>query len=250
MTNAKKFNPPYIGIPTLQKSFDLFATRNFSEISAKGLEQRGFSHSVSFQLIQGLKFLGILNEEGRTTDKAKILSMQGSGRKEQLESMLRLAYSKLFNTVPNAETLPKQELHDEFMAVYGLSGRLASTAVPVFLWLCSLAGLKIAETVEIRERSAIHKEAPKSQVQSRKIAPKIGIQSIGDNKSNYSDNSYIDLNIADTGFKLLIPKKPEYESALLDGKLVQVKQSIIDFAKNNSKVEDSVGLAAPAVVDK
>lgn len=242
MENSKTINPPYIGVPSLQKLFNLLGTRNFSQLNVGDLESRGFSKSVAFQALQGLKFLEILDSEGKTTEKAKILALQGTGKKEQLETLVKSAYSKLFETANNAESLSKAELHDEFMAVYNLSSRLAKSAAPAFLWLCSTAGLNVSEIIEVKERRTIDKKkSDKAEVKKDSYKSKDAHTSpINSPQEVTGSQNHIDLNIAKSGIRLIIPKTPDIEDAVAGGELGEIRTAITTFAKKYDLLKESL----------
>ena len=242
MNDTEKIDKPiYITVPSLKKLLDLLGTKNLSRITVGDLVSRGFAKSVGFQAIQGLRFLGIVDSEGNTTDKARILSMQGSGKNEQLESLVRTSYKKLFDTVPNAETLSKKELHDEFMAIYDMSGRLADTAAPAFLWLSSLAGLKVTEVIEVNEKRAKTKRNI-NRSEQKPVAQKDPTILESPYNKNLMDSSqhYIDLNIAKSGIRLLIPRTPELEDAVAVGEIKEIHKEISEFAKKHGLVKEDL----------
>jgi uncharacterized protein DUF5343 len=239
MDSNEKINkidsPIYVGLPTLKKLIEILSTRNFSKITPNDLQQRGFAQSVSFQIISGLRFLDILDFEGNTTEKARILTMQGAGKQEKMEAWIREAYKKLFDTVPNAETLSKNELHDEFMAVYDVSSRLADTAAPAFLWLSSLAGLKVTEVIEVKTRASsptkLYKKPEAKKIDKQNSSPTVQPQYGREN------NNYLDFNIA--GLILSVPKQPKLEDAIAAGDLAPIRKAIIEFANTHNLIEEN-----------
>lgn len=154
---VQRLNPPYVGAPTLSRVFDMLSSRSLPSLTASDLANRGFSQSVSFQIVQALKFLGFLDGENKMTEKSKSLYVRGEERKSKLQEIVKSAYSKLFEVAREANLLPKDELHNEFLAVYGLSPRLASSAAPTFLWLCSEAGMEVKEEQVLKTRTVVPK---------------------------------------------------------------------------------------------
>lgn len=151
---STKLNPPYGSINRLHYVFDLFSTHNFSQISPSLLRDRGFSGSDAFQTIAAIKFLGIIDSEGNKTGHMTKLQLKGDERTQVVLDIVKSAYKKLFDTVEEPYKLSKDDLYNDFISIYGLSGRLASTAVPNFLWLCKEAGLEVSEAPELKERRA------------------------------------------------------------------------------------------------
>ena len=63
-----------------------------------------------------------------------------------------MSYQKLFAVVAKPQDLPYDELYNEMKTQYELSGRIVRQAVPVFLKIAELAGLKEAGSVVARKR--------------------------------------------------------------------------------------------------
>lgn len=137
---TEKPNPPYVSGKALKRLLNLFSSRSLSHVGVEKLVTRDFSRTDAYQGLQALRFLGLVDEEGNTTEDAKKLRMRGDQRKTVLQGIVKSSYQELFSTVAEPYRLPKDELHNEFMATYGLSGRLAGSAVRAFLLISAEAG--------------------------------------------------------------------------------------------------------------
>jgi len=139
---------------SLEKLMSLLSTRNLNEVTAKYLSNQGFSKfDVGISLVS-LKFLGLLDEKGKTTEIAKKLHLQGKPREEAYKTIVNSAYSTIFRVVPEAHKLSGAGLSNEFVSQYDLSPRVAKAATPAFLWLCGEAGL-IDKSVSPTPRKAV-----------------------------------------------------------------------------------------------
>lgn len=221
-----KSNPPYVSVPKMEQLFNLLSTRNFQEITMQDLLSRGFAISDANQALQGLRFLGLIDESGKTNENTRIISMKGEGKNEKIQQMIKSSYSKLFETVPSAETLTKAELHDEFMAVYNISSRIATTAVPAFLWLCKYAGMNVSENIEARARVRNKEKiiSPKTKIRP----PHSSTQSVSHSEHL---NELHDFSFGNSGIMLLIPKSPKVNDLIAEGKLIEVRNKINEFAE-------------------
>lgn len=148
---TKNLMPPYGSINRLRYIFDLFSTHNFPQIVPSMLRDRGFSGSDAFQTLAALKFLGIIDKDGNRTERMTKLQLKGNERTQGILEIVKDSYKKLFDTVAEPYKLNKDDLYNDFISVYGLSGRLASTALPNFLWLCKEAGLDVPQAPELKE---------------------------------------------------------------------------------------------------
>ncbi|HLD91783.1 MAG TPA: DUF5343 domain-containing protein [Patescibacteria group bacterium] len=235
-TSDKKVVPPYLSVAKLEKLFDLLSTRSLSRITSSDLVARGFSKQDSFLAIQTLKFLGLLSLDGKTTEKMRLFAMRGSEKTEKLQNILRESYKKIFETVPSAEKLTKDELYDELMANYGISQRLAKPAVLTFLWLCLKFGLETSEGIVSRPRNKA--EGGYGEKKNQKSDP--ALQKSNETiKDDVIDNSYFSMNISTTGIRISFPKDERVEDAIISGDFSDARLKIIEFAKKVGLMSES-----------
>ena len=133
---------------------NLVSGRRLSEITADYLVTSGFSKTDAYLGVSALRFLGLINSEGKTEEIIKKLLLQGDAHKAALAEIVQSAYSKIFNKITDLESATPEDLHNEFVHEYALSPRVARSAVPAFLWLCQSAGLKKEGASQPRPRSA------------------------------------------------------------------------------------------------
>lgn len=231
------FKPPYVSVSKMEELFSLLGNRSFSEISVQDLVARGFSTSDATQGIQGLKFLGVLDSKGKTTESMITLSIRGDARKEGLKNIVKEAYKNIFNTIPNIESLTRDELYNEFVAQYKLSSRLASTAVPVFIWLCKEAGIGVSDKISLKSTPKITTGKKTKTIQKkpekRPLTPTIA--ELGNSSS--SDYHSYDLS----GIILNVPKSPIVDDEIAAGGLATIRSEIINFAKKVGLNQDVQG---------
>lgn len=164
---TKQVTPPYLSLAKLQKTIDILSARSFSEVSAVLFTSNGFSKLDAQLAISTLKFLGLVDENGRATEQMPALRLKGDARKESLGGIVRSAYKKLFDTVDAPQNLSTIDLANAFHAHYPkLSDRVIRTAMPVFIKLCEYGGLKeegsvVARTIKPREKNSDKKQPSK-----------------------------------------------------------------------------------------
>lgn len=148
--------PPYLSVSKMERLLELLSNRSFAQLNIVDLMNRGFSKVESFQALQALRFLGLLDDNGNVQN-AQVLSLKGEARNTGLQDIVKKAYKKLFDRIENPNILTRDELHNEFIAEYGLSSRLVKGALPLFLWLSREAGMKVKEEISPRKRESMHK---------------------------------------------------------------------------------------------
>ncbi len=142
ITQPKEITPPYLGIAKLEKVFDLVSSRNFDEVSINLFMKYGFGKIDAQFAVSTLRFLGVVDDEGRATESMATLRLSNEKRKPEFEKIFRQAYRKLFAIVSAPQELSSSELLDDFRSQYDLSLRVAKAAIPVFIKLAEYAGLK------------------------------------------------------------------------------------------------------------
>jgi hypothetical protein len=224
---TRKDKPPYIGVGALKRLLKLLSSRSFNKIVAEDLTARGFVKSVSFQALQSLRFLGLLDDSGNALKKMKILALKGKEKEEKLQELIKEAYSELFASVVDGAPykLQRDELHNEFVALYGLSSRLATTATPAFLWLCAEAGFEVSERPESREKKETRKIKKNFQGQKE-----LKLQPIQFSSPTSHEGKIHDIEIAGTGIRLIIPHSKKVDDEIAQGGLIQARKEIVKFA--------------------
>lgn len=237
------FIPTYLSIQKLEQLFELFGRSNFNEVKAQDFITRGFSKSDATLAIQTSKFLGFITSEGKSTDSSKVLWIKGEERQIKLKEVVKVAYRKLYETTPNAEQLNRDQLENEFIAIYGLSPRTVRPAVLAYLWLSSQAGIETKEAFVARSRNKESQASrPKIDGANNDNASRKKTKANPGKPEDELGNEYFTISILNIPIKLILPKNELVEDAIAAGELAEVRKKIIEFAEKIglSKKEDTV----------
>lgn len=145
---------PYLSAAKMEKLMELVSERSLSTISHDYFKNYGFGQADAYLAINTLKFLGVIDDKGKSTDVLRKFQLRGDTRNSEVQPILKTAYKKLFDAVNDPHKLSKDDLANEFMHHYSLSRRVAISAVPAFLKLCEFAGLLEQGSVLTRKRTA------------------------------------------------------------------------------------------------
>lgn len=138
----KQSKPVYLSVPRLMEVIRIVSERSIVDVNAAYFQRYGFGDSDSALAVSSLRFLGLVDDDGHSTiSMNKISSKSEDSRKKAFEEVVKTAYSKLFE-LDKPYDLSPERLHDEIRAQYDVSTRIATSAVPAFLKLCELAGLR------------------------------------------------------------------------------------------------------------
>lgn len=143
---------PYLSASRMEKLLELVSERSLINIEPSYFEKYGFSKADAYLAINTLKFLGLIDENDRSTDLLRKFQLKGEIRNKETQQILKDAYKDLFNTATEPYKLSKDDLTNEFMHHYGLSKRVAASAVPAFLKLCEFVGFLEQGSVLTRKR--------------------------------------------------------------------------------------------------
>lgn len=145
---------PYLSATKMEKLMELVSGRSLSAIAPDYFKNYGFGQADAYLAINTLKFLGVIDAQGRATDALRKFQLRGDTRNSEVQPILKIAYKKLFDAVNDPYKLSKDDLANEFMHCYSLSRRVAVSAVPAFLKLCEFAGFLEQGSVLTRKRTA------------------------------------------------------------------------------------------------
>jgi len=155
----------------MEDALKRIALRNFKELTFKDFVNWGFPKPDSYQMITALRFLGIISDDGKADESRLVgLRLEGESQKAAFKELVTSSYKILFeNYVDNKPyNLSDSDLRNDFMRLYGVSSRVASTAVPVFKYLCERAGLIEAGTVKPKLRNKKLSELNKKNINKNK----------------------------------------------------------------------------------
>lgn len=145
---------PYLSAAKMEKLMELVSERSLSTIAPDYFKNYGFGQADAYLAINTLKFLGVIDVKGKSTDALRKFQLRGDTRNSEVQPILKKAYKKLFDAVNDPHKLSKDDLANEFMHHYSLSRRVAISAVPAFLKLCEFVGLLEQGSVLTRKRIA------------------------------------------------------------------------------------------------
>lgn len=215
MARSSSPNPPYIAVKKVNDLLYKVSSRSYDKIDRKVLmDSYGYSDGEASQAVGALAFLGIVNSD-KSVNKEVVDSISAKNdekRRAGLENMVRTAYEKLFDAYPEASSAETDDIYDEMKRVYDLSPRITSTAVPVFVSLCELAGLR----AEPQDKPTSTPE-PKKLSQGTKTQSPPANKHIQNKLDAISGSSSLVIDFAGGKIKLALPQEILTSPSLIDG---------------------------------
>lgn len=165
--------PPYGNVKWYNEFFNLLGKIKVEKVDEELLTKYDVVPSSNvYKLVSGLEFLGLINEEGKATEKMESLNLVNKEDfQRSLERIVRDAYAIIFEKV-NLEQITKDDLLRIFKKEYNMKETTAEEAVRIFVFLCQKAGIglpqSIVKEIAVKKRGII--TAEKIRVK-RKVKP-------------------------------------------------------------------------------
>ncbi len=183
--NAKTARtPPYTSYRTFRTFIqDLHELGVPSRIDRSVLTR--FSGVVGMQLTHALRFLGLIEDEGRPTQRLReLVNAEDEGRwRESLLELLRREYAPLFTI--DLESATPSHFNDTFRRAFPAADAVVQKCVTFFLYAAHDAGLRISGRV-------LKGRKPRSSTPRRKHPPPLTQEFGADPRQSQPDGSRID----------------------------------------------------------
>lgn len=192
----KPMSPIYLSVKRLDKVLSLINARSMTSVNPDYFLSFSFSSSDANLAIASLRFLGLIDNNSNSTPLMTKMGYKGEAKTEALIEIIKTAYCELFKMAPEAHNMDKDELHNDFMHTYKISSRVASSAVPAFIYLCEQAGLRKTQTQS--KTKEISDSKNKKDVRKNDSFRKTSITTM-------TDSDYTIIPFGENGIKLIIP---------------------------------------------
>lgn len=154
---------------------NLLEKRNISKVDAKFLKDGNIASHNESKMIAGLKFLDLIDEEGNATEAMNSLNIEeGEKRKENLEKVVRNAYSLLFDEIKlDLEHAEPDTLIYCFKSDYRMgSATTAKKGARVFAFLAQKSGIVLSQSIIDKLIPKERKKTSRSSSKSNKFRRK------------------------------------------------------------------------------
>ena len=131
----KPILPPYGPTEGMLQGLALMQRLSPVKVDAKLLRTNKVAPGNEYKVIGALRFLGIIDGNGKPTEKSRQLKTRGPSYQLAIQDIVRNAYSDLFDQV-NLKAATRDQIHNYFIARLGLGVEMAAKATRFFLGLC------------------------------------------------------------------------------------------------------------------
>jgi hypothetical protein len=125
-----------------------------------------------YKVVGALKFLGIIDDEERPTEKSRLLKTKGPAFTSALRDIIRSAYKSLFQHL-NRGAYTAEDIYNYFITEENLTPEMATKTTRFFIQLCQLAeiDLGLAAAERIKGRSNGQRKQGKGQYSQISVCP-------------------------------------------------------------------------------
>ena len=95
-----------------------------------------------YKVVGALRFLGIIDDEGRPTERSRVLKTKGSTFVAALQDIIRNAYKSLFQHI-GGNGHSQEDIYNYFITTEGLGPEMASKTTRFFVQLCQMAEIDL-----------------------------------------------------------------------------------------------------------
>ncbi len=113
------------------------------------LRQHNIAPRNEYKVVGALRFLGLIDQDGRPTSLADRLKARGPTYSLNLQEVIRSAYGTLWQRL-NPQEASREEIYNYFVTHEGLGAEMASKAVRFFVDICHLAEMPLSPGLKLR----------------------------------------------------------------------------------------------------
>jgi len=139
-TATEKLKPPYGNVVWYEKFFELIRSKSWEKIDTAIIGANIIGGPNATMLFNGLRFLGLVENNGKTTPKLESLRVKGEEFRQNLKKVVEEAYADFLRTVALEQAKPEYVLN-YFMKSYGYGEAAAQQAMKIFFYLAQEASI-------------------------------------------------------------------------------------------------------------
>lgn len=154
--------PPYGPTRGTLQSLQLLRRTTPPRIDSDFLRVSKIAPGNEYKVVGALRFLGLIDDDGRPTDSSRLLKTKGPTYTLALQDIVRNAYSGVFHKLKLKE-ITRDGIYNYFVTEGGLGAEMATKATRFLIRLCRLAEIEI--TPDAAQPSPRAKRRTRSQRQ-------------------------------------------------------------------------------------
>jgi hypothetical protein len=135
--------PPYGPTRGTLQALQMLRRTTPNRIDSDYLRVNKLAPGNEYKVVGALRFLGLIDDDGRPTDSSRLLKTKGATYTLALQDTVRNAYSGVFQSLKPKE-INRDGIYNYFVTEGGLGAEMATKATRFLIKLCRLAEIEIA----------------------------------------------------------------------------------------------------------
>ncbi|MDO8689546.1 MAG: DUF5343 domain-containing protein [Dehalococcoidia bacterium] len=145
--------PPYGPTQGTIEALQLLQKQSPARVDESFLRAQRIAPRNEYKVVGALRFLGLIGDDGRPTEKAHLLKTRGGAFTLNLQDIVRDAYADLFKEIRPRDAT-REAIYNHFVTRVRLGGEMAIKATRFFQSLCRWAGIAVPEEAPVRRGAA------------------------------------------------------------------------------------------------
>lgn len=166
MVRERENIPPYGPTRGMLQALELMRRVSPAKVDGNLLRRNQIAPGNEYKVVGALRYLGLIDEEGRPTERCRLLKSKGSAFTSALKDIVRNAYRALFRWLGEKGSSP-EEIYNYFLTEEGLGAEMATKTTRFFIQLCRLAEIDLGFNTRIRGGRNVEMEKGKAGRRSR-----------------------------------------------------------------------------------
>ncbi len=133
---------PYGPTKGMMQALQLMRKSTPAKVDGNFLRLNKIAPGNEYKVIGALRFLGIIDEDGKPTDKSRLLKTKGAPFTTALQDIIRTAYKDLFHRF-NGSKYSHEDVYNHFVTEHYLGAEMAAKTTRFFIQLCQLAEIDL-----------------------------------------------------------------------------------------------------------
>jgi len=133
---------PYGPTKGMMQALQLMRKSTPAKVDGSFLRLNKIAPGNEYKVIGALRFLGIIDEDGKPTDNSRLLKTKGAPFTSALQDIIRTAYKDLFHRFDGSK-YSHDDIYNHFVTEHYLGTEMAAKTTRFFIQLCQLAEIDL-----------------------------------------------------------------------------------------------------------
>lgn len=147
---------PYGPTKGMMQALQLMRKSTPPKVDGSFLRLNKIAPGNEYKVIGALRFLAIIDDEGKPTEKSRLLKTKGAPFTSALQDIVQTAYSDVFHQF-NGSKYSHEDIYNHFITKHYLGPEMAAKTTRFFVQLCQLAEIDLGFNGKEKQSNGIRK---------------------------------------------------------------------------------------------